>query len=74
MPCPDDGERETKRKRKVAEPGLATGAGVSEKQGGRTRTAVGHWETAGKSGADHQATSERDLGDIFDPEVDGVFV
>ena len=74
LPCPDDGERETKRKRKVAEPGLATGAGVSEKLGGRTRAAVGHGEKIGKSGTDHQATSERDLGGIFDPEVDGVFV
>ena len=62
----DDGKRKTKHK-KLAELASAAGTGVSEKQGGLQRAAVGH-------GADHQATSERDLSDIFDPEVDGVLV
>ena len=74
LPCPDDGERKTKHKRKLAELASAAGTGVSENQRGLQRAGVGHGEKIGKNGAEHQATSERDLSGIFDPEVDGVLV
>ena len=70
----DDGERKTKRRRKLAELVSAARTGVSEQQGGLKRAAVGHGEKTGKSGAGHQAISERDLSAIYDPEVDGVLV
>ena len=56
-----DGRNKRKRETNLVEPSSAVDAGFSEQQGGPKRTAVDHEAKTGKSGVDHQATSERDL-------------